>query len=307
LQQEKKLLITGGAGYIGSQLVKNALQSNLLINVLDSVEPDYLNFDFLKHLNINYYAGSLTDETILKRCTENVDYIIHLAGISDGRAGKSNPELTKQINIDTLKKLLVISKGAGVKKFVFASTMGVYGNAYKIPLTEDLPLNPIDPYSESKAIGEQLVQNANTASFATICMRIAMVYGVSDKMKFDFIVNRLTIDALQKKVITIIGGDQKRPQIHIDDLCDLFIESLKMDMKLFDNQCYNVVGQNPSINDIIFDILSQLPKTKIKKLPARKNEDSFEMSGNKLSNLTGYNFKRTIKIGVQEIIKNFPT
>ena len=305
MESQKRLLITGGAGYIGSQLIKNALQSGLFVHVLDSIEPSKLSFDFLNNPKLTYFTGSLEDEQVLKRCTNKVDYVIHLAGISDGKAGKLDPEKTKKINVDTLNQLLTISRNAGVERFIFASTMGVYGNEYKIPLTENLALRPIDPYSKSKAIGETIVKNANTEIFSTLCLRMAMVYGVSPNMRFDFIVNRLTIDALQKKQLTIMGGLQKRPQVHIDDLCELFIRFLTIDNDLFVNQCYNVVGENPCIDDIINEIQKQTDNVLIQKLPLRENEDSFEMDGSKLISEIHYQYRRNIKIGVKEIIETY--
>lgn len=301
----ERLLITGGAGYIGSQLVKHALKSGFFVHVLDSMQPNVVAFDFLNNPKLTYFTGSLTDEDVLKRCTENVDYVIHLAGVSDGKAGKSDPEKTRKINIDTLDLLLSISKKAGVQRFIFASTMGVYGNEYRIPLTENLELRPIDPYSESKAIGETIVKNANTPFFSTLCLRMAMVYGVSASMRFDFIVNRLTIDALQNRQITIMGGSQKRPQVHIDDLCELFLKFLKMDKNLFDNECYNVVGVNPGINDIIDEIQKQVNGVVIQKLPLRENEDSFEMDGTKLIERTYHQFQRNIITGIKDIIEAY--
>lgn len=303
MESKKRLLITGGAGYVGSQLALNALKSGFLVSILDTINPNEQDIELLiQNPSIIYFYGNLIDSAVLENCTKNIDFIVHLAGISDGRAGKENPELTKKINIDTLDQLLTISKKAGVKRFIFASTMGVYGNSYKVPLTEDLELKPIDPYSESKAIGEKIVLEANSNSFSTLCLRMAMVYGLSPKMRFDFIVNRLTLDAIQKKTITIMGGSQKRPQIHIDDLCELFLELFIIDEKLFKNQCYNAVGQNPSIEAMIHEIQNQLSGVEINKLPIRENEDSFEMDGNKLIAKTGIIFKRNLKIGIKEII-----
>ncbi|MBC7525083.1 MAG: SDR family oxidoreductase [Flavobacterium sp.] len=305
MESQKRILITGGAGYIGSQLVKKALQNGLFVHVLDYINPNELSFDFLNHPKLIYFTGSLTDDQILKKCTENVDYIVHLAGVSDGKAGKLDPEKTRKINIDTLDNLLSISKNAGVKRFIFASTMGVYGNQYKIPLTENMILHPIDPYSESKAVGEDIVRNANTSSFSTVCLRMAMIYGISPNMRFDFILNRLTIDALQKKQLTVMGGTQKRPQIHIDDLCELFLHFFKIEESLFANQCYNVVGENPSVNNMIDEIQKQINNIVIQKLQLRENEDSFEMDGSKLFTQTNYHYQRNIKIGIREIIETY--
>jgi nucleoside-diphosphate-sugar epimerase len=305
-QKKQTILITGGAGYVGSVLALEALKIGFKVNILDRLEsPNEAIKSFLNYRDVNYFQGNLTEIDKLEQSTKGVDFVIHLAGISDGKAGKANPELTKKINVDTLEQILRISKASGVQKFIFASTMGVYGNGYKIPLTENLVPKPIDPYSESKAIGEEIVMSANDLSFSTTNLRIAMVYGVSPAMRSDFIVNRLTLDAIEKKHLTIMGGLQKRPQIHTSDLSNLFLRLLSLNKKVISGQCYNAVCDNPSINNIITIIKSKMADTQIEVLPARPNEDSFEMDGNKLLKQTGFNYQKSLSDGIQEMMNMY--
>jgi nucleoside-diphosphate-sugar epimerase len=303
LESEKRqtILITGGAGYIGSVLVHKAVSKGFNVNILDKVEDE----NFHDNQTVKFFSGSITDHKTIEESLSGADFVIHLAGISDARAGKENPELTKKTNIDSLKCLLEISQKAGVKRFLFASTMGVYGNKYSIPLKEDLPLDPIDPYSESKAAGEEIIRSENSDCFTTTSLRLAMVYGYSPSMRYDFIVNRLTLDAIEKKQITIMGGEQKRPQVYIDDLSGIFLEFLLADKSLISDEAYNVVGVNPTIEEISTIIRQKLPDTEIKKLPLRNNEDSFEMDGSKLNTVIKYNQQKSLDKGIESIISEY--
>lgn len=305
-KHKQTLLITGGAGYIGSVLTRHALHAGFKVNILDSLDGAHAALDsVISNPDVNYFQGNITDNNVIEQSTAGVDFVVHLAGISDGKAGKANPELTKKINVETLEQILQISKNAGVQRFIFASTMGVYGNAYKIPLTENLELKPMDPYSESKALGEEFVKKAATPAFTTTILRMAMVYGISPNMRFDFIVNRLTLDAIEKKQLTIMGGGQQRPQIHIDDLAELFLYALTCDKKLVANACFNAVGENPAIEDITTTLQKLIPDLIIEKLPARANEDSFNMDGNKLLETTAFKYKKNIETGIREMIHEY--
>jgi nucleoside-diphosphate-sugar epimerase len=300
------LLVTGGSGYIGSSLVEKALRSGYAVRVLDNTKPTDDSIQSLfANPSVRFFKGSITDSQALTESISGVDYIIHLAGVSDGRAGKENPELTRRVNIDSIEQLLSISKQAGVKKFIFASTMGVYGNRYDTALHEELPLNPVDPYSESKAIGESYVSRTNGPGFCTVSLRIAMVYGVGPKVREDFLVNKLCITAINNGRIRITGGSQKRPQIHIDDLTDLFLKLLSGSTREMCGQVFNAVGSNPSLKEIVNSIVSSLPQTRVEYLPARPDEDSFEMSGDKLAEKLRFRPAKSLDKGIAEIIQHY--
>ncbi|MDQ4121027.1 MAG: SDR family oxidoreductase [Acidobacteriota bacterium] len=304
MEKKQTILITGGAGYIGSVLVRRAISKGFHVNVLDQAGGD----EFADAPLVKFFRGSIADYKTIEESLDAVDYVIHLAGVSDGRAGKENPELTKKTNVDCLKQLVELSQKAKIKRFIFASTMGVYGNKYDIPLTEDLPLNPIDPYSESKALGEEIIKNEKSDGFfTTVSLRIAMVYGYSPRMRYDFIVNRLTLDALEKKQITITGGKQKRPQVYIEDLSNIFLEFLSADESGVNGESFNVVGVNPAIEEIADAVRQKLPETKIEKLSARDNEDSFEVDGGKLKRIIKHAQQKTLDAGIKGIISEHNT
>ena len=304
--KNKKVLITGGAGYIGSRLVEKVIQCGYNVNILDCVEE---NSEPIKNIlsiaNTTYFKGSIDDEKILASCTKEVDFVIHLAGVSDGRAGKKDPALTKRINTDSIELLVRISKKAGVKRFLFASTMGVYGNKYSGELFEDFKTAPVDPYSESKAICEQSVKEAGDSDFITTSLRIAMVYGRGPKIKFDFLVNSLCFDAVEKGVLNIVGGHQRRPQIYIDDLCEIFILLLSCDTELIAGEVFNAVESSPSLSEIVFNVKEKLPDTRVVTLAGEGNIDSFSMNGDKLKKVLGFEYQTDLKRGIETLIKYF--
>lgn len=300
-ETKQTILITGGAGYIGSVLARRAVSRGFDVNILDCAAP----IDFGNSQAVRFFKGGIDDYETIEKSLRAVGFVIHLAGISDGRAGKANPELTRKTNVDSLKQLLELSQKARVKRFVFASTMGVYGNEYKTHLTEDLPLAPVDPYSESKALGEEIINGEKSNGFTVASLRIAMVYGLSPRMRYDFIVNRLTLDAIEKKQITIAGGAQTRPQIYIEDLANVFLEFGRADADKINGESFNVVGVNPSIEEIAEAVKRNLPETRIEKLPAREGEDSFEMDGTKLKTVVEYAQQKSLDAGIKGIIEEY--
>jgi nucleoside-diphosphate-sugar epimerase len=309
LQSNKPaLLVTGGAGYIGSQLLFRALEAGYKVRILDGIDPgqDKLS-ELFRHPDVQFFRGSITDRSILGQCADGADYIVHLAGVSDGRAGKENPELTKKINSDSMEGLLEICKSAGIRKFLFASTFGVYGNRYSGKLEEHLQPQPVDPYSESKAIGESFVQAANTPDFCTISLRIAMVYGLGQKVREEFMLNRLCIDAARTGALRLMGGDQRRPQIHIDNLVGLFLHLLGPESPNLCGEVLNAVDASPTLGELAAAIQQALPQTQIEWLPGRPGEDSFELSDARLKSLTNYVPAVDLNTGIARIIDHYKT
>lgn len=301
-----RILVTGGAGYIGSAFVIRAAAAGIKINVLDTRNPYRENQNSLMtNSQINYFEGDIAEDSIVEQSLSGVDLVIHLAAVSDGKAGKAFPKLTQETNVSALKRFVSMSKKSGVSRFVFVSTMGVYGNKYHVPLTENLAVDPADPYSESKAMGEEIVRKENSDSFATISLRLAMVYGVSPFVKTDLIVNRLVFDAVTKKEITVWGGSQRRPQVHIDDVGDLFFHLHSHGLRELAGENFNVVGTNPSILEIAQIIQQKLPDVKVIVMPARNHEDSFEMDGSKLKLALGFAPQRSLDKGIEELINYY--
>jgi nucleoside-diphosphate-sugar epimerase len=303
MKSEKKILVTGGAGYIGSVLSEKILSQDYQLVIFDNfihTTDGIKNIE--NHPNLEIINGDLRNIVDWKNAIEGVDTIIHLAGISDGRSGKRSPELTLEVNQASFPLLVEEAKRSGVSRFVLASTFGVYGNQYNVPLTEDLPINPVDPYSQSKAFGEEILRKNNSLAFTTTILRIAMVCGVSQRMRFDFIVNQMVIKALTEKKLTILGGKQRRPQIHIRDVTDILLHMIAADKGKISGEVYNIGGENPSISEIADTICQKINDVKLEFLPARKDEDSFSLNSEKFRSKFGIEPLYTIEKAIEEII-----
>ena len=296
------ILVTGAAGYIGSLLSKKILDAGHNLSFFDLYHFDDSGInEITNHPRCKTYYSDLRNTNLINEAVNDCDVVIHLAGISDGRKGKKDPELTKEINVKATKYLIDNAKNAGVKRFLFASTIGVYGNKYSEPLTEKLGLNPVDPYSESKAIGEEILMKTSYADFVTCSLRIAMVYGLSIVTRFDFLVNQLVKIAVENGKINIIGGKQKRPQIHVQDVTDFYLNLINIDSSLISGKSFNVVSANPSVNELTHIIKNFLPEAKICYFP-NENEDSFEMNGARIKNELGLYPKYNLTKGINELI-----
>lgn len=294
-----RILITGGSGYIGSSLIQKALDLNYIVNVIDNSDLA------IQDDRIQFFKGSILDAELLSASLAGVDVVYHLAGVSDGRQGKLNPEWTKKVNSDSIDFILAAAQKASVKRFFFASTFGVYGNQYSSAITEDFPLNPVDPYSLSKAICEEKIFKANQIDFLTCSFRIGMVYGLGPKLRLDFLINNLCQQAVQSNCLKIVGGQQRRPQVHIQDLCSILTLAAEMDATKLSDGVFNVVSSNPSVAEIATTIKEIVPSIKLEMEPSVQVIESFMVIGSKLEEKTGFHYSIDLKNGIEELITHF--
>jgi nucleoside-diphosphate-sugar epimerase len=297
-------LVTGASGYIGSLLTMKVLKAGHQLTVFDNRSQHIPLLDNYQTCNgVKIIKGDIRDNDTVCNAVAGVDTIIHLAAISDGNMGKLNPSLTREVNYDSLKNMIELAKDSGVNQFLFASTFGVYGKSYNQVLIESLKCNPDDSYSETKALCEQLLVEHNSNQFSTTSLRIAMVYGLAPTTRYEFLVNNMSLKAKTTRKLEIMGGLQRRPQIHVQDITDYFLKLLSIEKRLISGQLFNAVGQNPSIIEIAETIKTCIPGLEITILPPRPFEMSFEMDGEKLSKI-GLKPAYTIKHGALEILEN---
>ncbi len=295
----KNILVTGGGGYIGNVLVNELLKSGYNVGVLDNFKKDNM---LPQHTRLSIFNGDINDTKLLIESTKNQHAIIHLAGISDGRAGRIDPELTRKVNLEGFKKLIQSASGSGASRFINMSTFGVYGTGYAIPLTEDIPLNPEEPYSETKAQTEQIANGFNSGTFITTNIRLAMVFGWSPQMRFDFLVNTLIKDAIEKKSITILGGQQIRPQIHILDVSRVLIGLLKTEREKIAGQTFNLGTINKTLQEIVDEIATgSTEKININYKEVRSKEHSFILDSEKINKIFALKEHKSVAFALKEI------
>src|SRR3989344_4498227 len=259
----KKILVTGGAGYVGSILVPKLLNKGYAVAVLDTLFFTDIGLKaVMNNPNLKIIEGDIRDEAALKASTQGAEAVIHLASISNDPSTDLNPRLTEEVNLEATLKLVKIAKQNGVKRFINASTSSVYGIKEAPNVTEDLPLDPLTVYSRTKAEAEPFVTAANDKNFTTVNIRPATVCGYSPKMRLDLTVNILTMHALTQGKITVFGGGQKRPNIHIEDISGkhVTIEAPPTN----DNRSYHIssakierelgLKPNKTIRDAVLDV-----------------------------------------------------
>src|SRR5262249_22104880 len=258
MQPIREILVTGGAGYVGAVLVPRLLERGfgvpgLLkhgygVRVLDRF---FFGDKVLQHVagnpNLQQIKGDLRDQAVLRRVIPRCDAVIHLACISNDPSFELNPDLGRSINYDAFGPLVKISKDSGVHRFLYASSSSVYGVSDEANVTEEHPLRPLTDYSKYKALCEPILLAEQSPEFTTVIVRPATVCGYSTRQRLDLTVNILTNHAVNLGKITVFGGDQLRPNIHIDDLVDLYLLLLEAPAAKVAGKVFNAGYQNQTV------------------------------------------------------------
>jgi nucleoside-diphosphate-sugar epimerase len=307
-----EILITGGAGYVGAVLVPKLLAKGYGVRVLDLYMFDEHVFDSLSdNPRLRQIKGDIRDQDLLRRSLTDVDAVIHLACISNDPSFELNPELSKSINFDAFEPLVRISKESGVRRFVYASTSSVYGVSELPEVTEDHPLLPITDYNKYKGLCEPILQKYQSPEFTTVTIRPATVCGYSPRQRLDLSVNILTNHAVNKGKITVFGGSQMRPNIHIDDVVQLYMNLLELPDTQLAGKIFNAGWENHTISDIAEMVRSVVSS----EVPGRENIDvvttpsddrrSYHISSDKIRRELGFAPTRTIEDAVRDLVRAF--
>jgi len=244
----KHVLVTGGAGYVGAVLVPKLLAAGHRVTVVDLYIFGEHVLDAVKgHPGLRQVRGDIRDRGLLERELAGVDAVIHLACISNDPSFELDPVLGKSINYDAFSPLVQISKDQGVRRFVYASSSSVYGIEDEENVTEELSLTPLTDYSKYKALCEDVLLKAQAPGFTTLVLRPATVCGYSPRLRLDLTVNILTNHAVNNRRITVFGGGQKRPNIHIEDVTDLYVRSLEYADDSIAGEIFNAGYENHTV------------------------------------------------------------
>lgn len=302
--KKEKILVTGGAGYVGSVLIPKLIDKDYDVRVLDLM---LFGDNGLKDVSdkCEIIKGDIRDEDTLKESLEGVDKVIHLASISNDPSSDLDQELTKQVNFEATEKLLTLSKQKGVKRFIFASSSSVYGIKEEPNVTEDFSLEPLTIYSKTKAWSEEIVKKANCDNFTTVILRPATVCGYSPRMRLDLTVNILTDHAINREKISVFGGTQKRPNIHINDITDYYVSLLEIPKEKISGETFNAGYENHTVMNIAETVKEVIGKNvKIERTDTSDNR-SYHISSEKIKNILNLKPKKTITDAVTDLKRAF--
>ncbi len=295
----KTVLVTGGAGYVGAVLVPKLLDRGYRVRVLDLF---LFGEDVLpQHPALQRIKGDIRDQPLLTRVLPGSDVVIHLACISNDPSFELDPGLSKSINYDAFEPLVTIAKQSRVKRFIYASTSSVYGVSDKENVTEDHPLVPLTDYNKYKGMCEPILLRYQAPDFTTVIIRPATVCGYSPRQRLDLTVNILTSLAINQRRITVFGGAQKRPNIHIEDISDLYVELLDTPADMIAGKTFNAAYQNHTVaqlGEMVRSIVSrQMPELGPIALETVPSNDtrSYHVSSEKIKRELGWSPQRTIE------------
>lgn len=308
----RKVLVTGGAGYVGSSLVPRLLDQGHSVTVLDLYLYGHDVFDAVRgHPRLIQIIGDLRHPDVIEKAVRGCDSIIHLACISNDPSYELDPELGKSINFDAFRPLVKLAKQAGVERFIYASSSSVYGVKSEPEVSEDLLPEPLTDYSKYKALCEQILAEEREPGFATLTIRPATVCGWSPRQRLDVIVNILTNHAVTNRRIKVLGGAQLRPNIHIDDMCRLYSMTLTLPTEAIDGKVYNAGYGNASVMDIAETVRRVVEADNMFggkiDLVVEPTEDSrsYRVSSQKIKLELGFTADKSIEDGVRDLLAAF--
>jgi nucleoside-diphosphate-sugar epimerase len=300
------VLILGGAGYIGSCLVRKLLSAGRKVRVMDTlIYGDYSLHDVLGHPNLHLQVGDCRKLQDLVAAVRDTDAIIHLAAIVGDPACEVDPQASREINYAATRMLIEVAKGNGNCRMIFSSSCSVYG-ATDLLMDEYSDVLPISLYAQTKVDSEEALLDAQSADFRPVILRLATVFGLSYRTRFDLIVNLLAAKAHSDGMITIFNGTQWRPFIHVQDVANGICQALDAPLDVVTGEIYNLGDSrmNFTLAQLAEKVLVEFPATRVESI---ENSDrrNYRVSFEKIHNQIGFRCQWTLEDGIREIKRAF--
>ena len=301
---ESKVLVIGGAGYVGSALVERLLHAGMQVSVLDAMHfGEEALGAVIGHSNLTLIREDFRHVEALTRAMSGVGSVVHLGGLVGDPACAVDPELTVDINVTATKLVGEIAKAQGIKRLVFASSCSVYGACEQV-VDETSHFNPQSLYARSKVASEVVLGGLNDPNFAVTCLRFATIYGFSGRTRFDLVVNLLCAKAVREGAITVFGPDQWRPFVHVDDVARAIVATLQAPVGLVAGEVFNVGSdaQNYTLGEVAEHINRQVPQARIIADANCADQRNYRVCFDKIRTRLGFEPAWTLERGIAQVV-----
>jgi nucleoside-diphosphate-sugar epimerase len=301
---ENKVLVIGGAGYIGSALVEKLLNLGMQVRILDAMHYGEETLSRVaEHPNLNIVREDFRHIEALTRAVSGVGSVIHLGGLVGDPACAVDADLTVDVNVTATKVIGEIAKARGVRRFIFASSCSVYGASDEV-VNEDSHFNPQSLYARSKVASEAVLDGLNDRDFMVTCLRFATIYGVSGRTRFDLVVNLLCAKAARDGAITVFGSDQWRPFVHVQDVAQAITITLRAPVELVAGDVFNVGSdaQNYTLGEVAELIKRQAPDAEITSDETFQDKRNYRVSFDKIRSRLGFEPAWTLERGITQVL-----
>jgi nucleoside-diphosphate-sugar epimerase len=296
------VLVTGGAGYVGSNLAPKLLSAGYRVTVLDlCIYGDVL----APHPDLRIVKGDLRNPSDVAAALAGCDAVIHLACISNDPSFDLDPTLGRSINYDCFRPLVRAAKDAGVRRFIYASSSSVYGIKNAPDVHEDLALEPLTDYSKYKAMCEDVLAAEREPGFVTVILRPATVCGYAPRLRLDLTVNILTNLAINNGRITVFGGTQLRPNLHVDDMTDLYVMLLEAPDAAVDGKVWNAGYHNLKVMEIAEKVREEIGSRVEIVVTPTDDHRSYHVSSERIRRDLGFVAQRTVENAIVDLREAF--
>jgi len=304
LSNLQSILVTGGAGYIGSVLTRNLVKLGFKVRVLDSLIFGKKGIsDLISNNSIELVIDDIRNQKAVLESIKDIDCIIHLAAIVGDPLCSKIPQAARQINYLGTKNLIDVCRSNGVRRFIFASTCSNYGSS-STTVNEKTIVKPFSLYAETKIASEQYVLDSKNENFEPCVLRFATAFGISPRMRFDLLLQEFIRDAVIDKKISVYGPDYWRPLIHVDDISNACISTIKSPKESISGEIYNVGDNNQNYTKLELAKMIQkyIPETKIVLQESKKDLRNYKVSFDKIVSNLRFKITKTVEDGIQEIV-----
>ncbi len=305
----KNILVTGGAGYVGGRLVPRLLERGDAVTVYDIL---WFGAEGLpSHPRLKVIEGDIRDTARLAEAFKGIDTVLHLACISNDPSFELDEGLSESINYACFEPMVVAAKAAGVRRFVYCSSSSVYGVSDLPDVTEEHPLLPVSLYNKFKGLCEPLLFKHQAPDFTCVTIRPATVCGYSPRMRLDLSVNILTNLAINNRKITVFGGSQLRPNLHIADMVRVYELMTDAPAEKIAGETFNAGYQNLSISriaEIVRDVVSaEFPEGGPITIETSPSNDprSYHINSDKIRRVLGFQPVHSVEDAVRELCQAF--